>query len=111
MNRWVAVRGDLTRPESLTTALAGVSVVVHGAAYIGEDWDRSQEVNVDGTWALAQATLAAGAERFVDISTMSVYGEPLPGDYLFEESSSSRAPAGLDTNRPTGCVGLSPPSL
>jgi nucleoside-diphosphate-sugar epimerase len=78
LNGWVPVRGDLTRPESLPAALAGASVVVHGAAYIGDDWDRSLAVNVDGSRALAEAALAAGVERFVNISSMSVYGEPLP---------------------------------
>jgi dihydroflavonol-4-reductase len=78
LNGWIPARGDLTRAESLRAAVAGVSVVVHGAAYIGADRDLSQAVNVDGTRSLAMASLAAGAERFVNISTMSVYGEPLP---------------------------------
>ena len=58
---------------------------MHAAAYLGTDKDLAEDVNVEGTWQLAQAALAAGARRFVHISTMSVHGDPQP-DGLAEDS-------------------------
>jgi nucleoside-diphosphate-sugar epimerase len=78
-------RGDLTEPGTLAEAVAGVGLVVHAAAYLGQDWDLAQAVNADGTRHLAEAALAAGVGRFVHISTMSVHGHPQP-DGLTEGS-------------------------
>ena len=58
---------------------------MHAAAYLGTDKDLAEDVNVEGTWQLAQAALAAGARRFVHISTMSVHGDAQP-DGLAEDS-------------------------
>ena len=85
LNGWVPVHGDLTDPPSLRQAAVGAAVVVHAAAYSGLDWTLAQTVNVDGARELAQASLQAGAGRFVHISTMSVHGEVQP-DGLDEES-------------------------
>jgi len=82
---WRPVRGDLTDPGSLPAALDGVDLVLHSAAYMGSPGPLYQTVNVDGTRALAERALDAGVKRFVQISTMSVYGEPLPPK-LDEES-------------------------
>jgi nucleoside-diphosphate-sugar epimerase len=75
---WVPVQGDLTRPGTLVEALNGVDFVVHSAAYMGTDAARYQAVNVEGTRALAEEALRARVDRFVQISTVSVHGEPLP---------------------------------
>jgi nucleoside-diphosphate-sugar epimerase len=75
---WVAIVGDLTQPETLAQAVAGVDFVVHAAAYLDDDWGQAQAVNVDGTRRLATAALAANVGRFVHISTVSVHGEPIP---------------------------------
>lgn len=83
---WDPVRGDLTEPESLEAALDGVGLVVHSAAYLGSPGPLYETVNVDGTRHLAERSLQAGVQRFVQISTMSVYGEPLP-PRLDEESA------------------------
>src|SRR5205823_1970771 len=60
-------------------------VVVHAAAYMGTEWEPAETVNVRGTVALALEARAAGATRFMHISTMSVHGEPQP-DGLTETS-------------------------
>lgn len=82
---WRPVVGDLTAPWSLGPAVDGADLVVRAAAYLGEDKDLARAVNVEGTRQLAQAALAAGAGRFVHISTMSVHGDPQP-DGLAEDS-------------------------
>jgi len=81
----VPVRGDLADAESLRRAVEGSTVVVHAAAYLGLDHRLAYEVNVEGTRRLAEAALQAGADRFVNISTMSVHGDPQP-DGLSEDS-------------------------
>jgi len=82
---WKPAKGDLTSPETLTSALDGVDFVLHSAAYSGHPGPLYQSVNVDGTRELANRALEAGVKRFVQISTMSVYGEPIPAD-MDEES-------------------------
>jgi len=77
---WNAVRGDLTDVESLSPALEGVDFVVHSAAYLGKPGPLYQSVNVDATRELAERALRAGVQRFVQISTMSVYGDPIPAE-------------------------------
>ncbi len=67
--------GDLSQPESLASAVAGVQTVVHLAAFFrGTDQERIRTTNEDGALALAHASLSAGVERFVFTSTSHVYG-------------------------------------
>lgn len=70
------VRGDITAPETLPPALAGCDSVVHlaGAVGYGQSWDRCGAINVDGTRNVARAAIAAGARRFLHMSSVSVYG-------------------------------------
>lgn len=73
--------GDLTRPEALATALAGVDAVCHlaGRTRVRESWDepvRYFEVNVGGTVALLAAMERAEVGRLVFASTAAVYGTP-----------------------------------
>jgi nucleoside-diphosphate-sugar epimerase len=70
--------GDVTRPDTLSRAVAGVSHVVHCAAMVS-DWATVAEleaVNVAGTRNLLTASAAAGVKRLVHLSTTDVYGHP-----------------------------------
>jgi 2-alkyl-3-oxoalkanoate reductase len=70
------VQGELGDPASLASAVDGADRVFHCAALVG-DWlrpDEAQRVNVDGTRALLAACAAAGVERVVHLSSLSVYG-------------------------------------
>ena len=70
--------GDLSQPESLASAVAGVQIVVHLAAFFrGTDQERIRTTNEDGALALANVSLSAGVERFVFTSTSNVYGPGL----------------------------------
>ena len=72
------VSGDLGRPASLRGLLDGCGVVYHCAAKVaGSDPTAYQLVNVGGTQALVEEAVRAGVERFVQVSTCTVYG---PGD-------------------------------
>jgi len=73
------VLGNLTDMSSLRKALQGVDLLVHAAAYVGEDMALSQTTNVQGTRNVAQAALDTGVPRMVHISTVSVYGHPDEG--------------------------------
>src|SRR5215212_1329650 len=69
------VIGDLSAPESLGNAIAGVEAVVHLAAFFrGATEAQARASNLDGTLALARAARSNGAARFIYISTNLVYG-------------------------------------
>lgn len=66
--------GELTRPESFTSHLAGVETVIHNAAMVSFSPAQRQKVfdsNVIGTRNLAQAALQAGVKNFIFISSIS----------------------------------------
>jgi len=70
------VIGDVAEPAGLAEALSGAQRVFHCAGLVGDwlDHDEARRVNVDGTRALLSASAAAGVERFVHLSSLSVYG-------------------------------------
>ncbi|MDB5961805.1 MAG: hypothetical protein JWP59_3099, partial [Massilia sp.] len=73
--------GDIDVTTDWASAVAGVSVVIHLAARAHILQDNAadplvlfRQVNVDGTMQLARAALAAGARRFVFVSSVGVNG-------------------------------------
>jgi nucleoside-diphosphate-sugar epimerase len=68
--------GDITVPASLARACAGVEVVYHSAAKVGDwgPWEEFQRITIDGTRNILEAAIAAGVRRFVHISSISAYG-------------------------------------
>jgi nucleoside-diphosphate-sugar epimerase len=70
------VDGELVDPESLRKAVAGVTLVIHCAAKVG-DWgpvDDYRAVNVRGLEHLLNAAEASGTlRRFIHISSLGVY--------------------------------------
>jgi dihydroflavonol-4-reductase len=79
------VEGDLGDPGSLRRAVHGVAHVFHVAADYrlwAPDPQRLYRTNVDGTRAMLQAAVDAGAKRIVYTSTVGALGLPhdgLPG--------------------------------
>ncbi len=68
------VFGDLTRPETLAAATAGVDTVFHlGARATFESYATLRPTIVEGSRALMQAALKAGATTFVHASSLLVY--------------------------------------
>lgn len=63
------IRCDIRDPRDVSSALEGITHVVHCA--VG---DRS--TTIDGTRTLLQGALAAGVARIVHLSTVDVYGTP-----------------------------------
>jgi len=82
----IPVIGDLTNREAIRSALEHVSVVIHAAAYLGDDRAMAEEANIVGVQCLVEEAKSAGVERFVHISTVSVYGH-VEGEIEFDEDS------------------------
>ncbi len=83
--------GDVTRPESLPAALAGVDAVVHLVA-IPRDLRGGADlrlVNTEGTRAVVVAMQAAGVRRLVHMGAMGVQDDPA----LHYASSKAKAEA------------------
>jgi nucleoside-diphosphate-sugar epimerase len=71
------VIGDVTRPESLSPALEGITQVVHLAGFVNGGRGPTETfmaVNAQGTANLAQAASAAGVAHFIYTSSITVYG-------------------------------------
>jgi dihydroflavonol-4-reductase len=71
------VHGDVTVPDSLGPAVAGVSRVFHLAgvvAHRAREDDRLRSVNVDGARNTLAACRAAGVERVVFVSSVAAVG-------------------------------------
>lgn len=72
------VIGDVTKPESLPSALEGVDAVVHLAA-LPRDWDGGESlrlVNTEGTRFMLAAAREAGVRRFVHQGALGVTDDP-----------------------------------
>ena len=70
------IDGDLSDRQALERACQGVRAIYHSAAKVGDwgQWPEFQKVTIDGTRNLLEAGEHAGVERFLHISSISVYG-------------------------------------
>lgn len=70
------IRGDVRDVRALREGAWGADVIFHCAAKIQLPGDRADvSVNVEGTKNMLEAALAAGAKRFVFVSSVAVYGD------------------------------------
>jgi len=77
--------GDLNDSEILFDALKDIDIVIHCAAYLGNELEEAVKSNVSGVDNIAKVSLAAGIKKFIHISTLSVFGEPTEG--YFDETT------------------------
>ncbi len=78
--------GDVRDPEAVLRAARGCRQVIHAAGKF-RFWGRYEDffaVNVQGTAHLLEASVHAGVERFIYISTIAVVGAPRSGQLLDE---------------------------
>lgn len=77
--------GDVTRPDSLDPALAGVETVIHTAFVTADRKEgpgvRHYETNVGGTRNLVEAARAAGVKRIVVLGGLGAR-QATPGSYM-----------------------------
>ena len=92
------VMGDLDTTTDWSTALVGISAVVHCAARVhvmadtaANPLDEFRRVNVQGTLNLARQAAAAGVQRFVFVSSIKVNGEATQ-PYCFFAAADTPAP-------------------
>jgi UDP-glucose 4-epimerase len=76
------ITGEISAVADYAQALVDVDVVIHCAAQAhvmndsaNNELDIYRDINVDGTLHLAQQAIAAGAKRFIFISSIKVNGE------------------------------------
>jgi NADH dehydrogenase len=92
------VEGDVTKPETLPPALAGVEAVIHTVAIAIEKGERTYEsINYQGTVNLVNAAKAAGVKRFVNICQLGADSQ-LPYRFLASKGKAQEyvAASGLE---------------
>ncbi|MBX9686445.1 MAG: SDR family NAD(P)-dependent oxidoreductase, partial [Candidatus Obscuribacterales bacterium] len=76
------LQGDISEPESISRALAGVGAVFHLAGLVSYrrcDYDLLYRTNVLGTRNVMKACLDAGIERVINMGSIAGMGVPAPG--------------------------------
>lgn len=81
-------QATLDDPAALRCAMQGVYAVVHVAAKVHAHgfWRDFVQTTIQGTRNVLEAAIAAGVPRFIQISTVGVYGQLKPGSPPFDES-------------------------
>jgi len=69
------VVGELEDVDGFAASLQGCGAVIHAGAYVqtSGDWSVFHNSNVLGTHRLIEASLAAGARRFVHVSSLGIF--------------------------------------
>jgi nucleoside-diphosphate-sugar epimerase len=80
--------GDLCSESAIGSAVSGVDWVVHAGARVATTgkWEEFAEANVRGTRRVIDAAQAAGVQRLVHISSLSVYDVPRDDVTVTEDS-------------------------
>jgi nucleoside-diphosphate-sugar epimerase len=75
------VHGDLDAKPALAELCRDADVVLHMAAHVGDQGTLAEfeRVNVTGTRNVVEAAAGARARRFVQLSSVAVYGRPAEG--------------------------------
>jgi len=69
------IRGDVTRPETLAGTMKGSDAVIHLAGAVGfQTWKNCLAINRDGTSNVAKEAVSSHVRRFIQMSSVSVYG-------------------------------------
>ena len=79
---WSVVRGDVAAPGSWQTHAAGADLVINTAAVVSNTAPRPLywQISVNGVRRVLDAAVAAGASRFVQISSCAAFGKQFPPD-------------------------------
>lgn len=82
------MEGDICDDAAVGAAVRGVDLVVHAAARVATtgSWEEFAEVNVRGTRRVIGAAVAAGVQRIVHISSLSIYAVSFDGVTITEDA-------------------------
>lgn len=72
------VYGDIGDRAALQTAMEGVDIVFHAAAYVElgiVDTAKMEQINLEGTRAVLETAQAAGVSKMVYCSTIGIFGD------------------------------------
>ena len=120
------VPGDILDRNSVRALCEEADAVVHMAALVGDWGPREQfdRINVGGTRVAIEAAADSGAERFVHLSSTSVYGRPEKGriterwptrihgvPYDDSKTASERIAFELGKERGLGVAAVRPPVI
>ena len=80
--------GDLVRPHGLASAFEGASMVVHAAAIVDSAAPTAaiEQANVTATQHVCELSKRAGVKKLVYVGTSDVFGIPLPGEIITEDT-------------------------
>lgn len=84
------VVGDVTQPETITDAMAGVQQVVHAAGLVRfskKDKEQLLAVNQHGTANVVNAALEAEVKKLVYVSSIAALGRPAGFTGLLDETA------------------------
>jgi nucleoside-diphosphate-sugar epimerase len=103
------IEGALDKPEALATLAASADAMIHVAGVVNAPTrDGFVAGNIDGTAAVIAATLTAGVDRFVHVSSLSAR-EPALSTYGWSKAEAERlveaSPLDWTIVRPSGVYG------
>jgi nucleoside-diphosphate-sugar epimerase len=89
------VHGDVTDDSLVAEVAAGADLIIHAAAYADvagciANFDEDFRTNVWGTHSVLKAALRVKPQRFVFVSSASLYGHPNDGRSRFAEGAPQR---------------------
>jgi len=89
------VFGDVTEYDTLVPAVKGIDIVFHCAAKVTPGWGTWPEyeaITVKGTQNMLKASAEAGVKRFLQVSSVTVYGDACQkGDIRADETTPCEA--------------------
>jgi dihydroflavonol-4-reductase len=83
------IEGDILDFESLSSAMEGISTVIHTAAIVSfhrREYKLMSKTNVDGTANMVNAALDAKVQRFIHISSVAALGRTSNTPIISEDS-------------------------
>ncbi len=72
-DRLEVCQGDLKDADSLEASVRSAEIVFHLANSVGRTWEETRQATVRGTQCLLESARKAGVQRFIYVSSMSVY--------------------------------------
>lgn len=98
LKEWAFIEGDVRDAGTLESAQGPFQTIYHLASHVGQELSYERpahdfQVNALATSQLAQWAMENGSPRLVFASSMNVYGDPISGAELVDESEPPNPPS------------------